>query len=501
MDQFNFSDYPNTNFNETNLDFILEETKKNSADIAKNTADIEELKTGGTIIDYEDLQNLPKINGVTLMGDKSLEDIGAASADELSDVKSAITYVTPEMFGAKGDGLTDDASAIQQAIDSGTPVFMAKNYRVNRTLDIENTETVIICPGTIIIDSDIVVFDIKSSSNIIKIKKIKGPAGTWSDGLWHFVGTAFKVDADGARVSYNELTVHIADRIKKVFEFYANGTFGTATNKCYFDYLFCEYGVYYSCGNSGLPWHNENQFFGSHVRGNYGVYTVKGETQTDPYNGNKFINFSFEGIVCAVKAEFFQYNNFENCRMAESLNGSYWIDLTADCHSNVFKTSTALNKNQINDLNNSIYPNVYIAQVFIATINGSSVAFGLGGNVYKQAAGWTADKVYATRRKFDLVGDGDSHDMPDIGLLDGWLVNVTRDNGPAYLNIPNGYGYGYGNGAEVIKLRVSSGNNLFIARLNGSNINKSLIPAADSGYYELRYMPNYEWVLTKVSEL
>lgn len=90
MDRFNFSDYPNTNFNETNLDFLLEETSKNSANIAKNTADIEELKAGGTIIDYEDLQNLPKINGVTLMGDKSLEDIGAASADELSDLKSAL---------------------------------------------------------------------------------------------------------------------------------------------------------------------------------------------------------------------------------------------------------------------------------------------------------------------------------------------------------------------------------------------------------------------------
>lgn len=87
MDQFNFSDYPNTNFNEVNLDFLLEETAKNSANIVKNTADIEELKAGGTAIDYEDLQNLPMINGVTLLGDKSLDDIGAANAHVLKNVK------------------------------------------------------------------------------------------------------------------------------------------------------------------------------------------------------------------------------------------------------------------------------------------------------------------------------------------------------------------------------------------------------------------------------
>lgn len=102
MDQFNFSDFPNTNFNETNLDFLLEET-------AKNTADIEELKAGGTVIDYEDLQNLPEINGITLIGDKSLEDIGAASADDVADLKSDI--------GDLSDLDTEDKSSLVNAIN------------------------------------------------------------------------------------------------------------------------------------------------------------------------------------------------------------------------------------------------------------------------------------------------------------------------------------------------------------------------------------------------
>ena len=84
------AEFPYTDFNKVNLDWIADELKNDKQQIAQNTADIEELKAGGTVIDYEDLQNLPEINGVTLIGDKSLDDIGAASADEVSDLKSAI---------------------------------------------------------------------------------------------------------------------------------------------------------------------------------------------------------------------------------------------------------------------------------------------------------------------------------------------------------------------------------------------------------------------------
>ena len=41
-------------------------------------------QTGGGTGDYEELQNLPQIGGVTLKGNKSLSDLGAASASDLS---------------------------------------------------------------------------------------------------------------------------------------------------------------------------------------------------------------------------------------------------------------------------------------------------------------------------------------------------------------------------------------------------------------------------------
>ena len=50
------------------------------------------------------------------------------NADLLINLK--FNYVTPEQYGAKGDGTTDDTTAVQTAINSGKPVFGAKTYKV-----------------------------------------------------------------------------------------------------------------------------------------------------------------------------------------------------------------------------------------------------------------------------------------------------------------------------------------------------------------------------------
>jgi len=55
---------------------------------------------------------------------------------------AADAFVTPEMYGAYGDGTHDDTAAIQAAVDSGeVVVFADKTYLMNGTVVIADRKT------------------------------------------------------------------------------------------------------------------------------------------------------------------------------------------------------------------------------------------------------------------------------------------------------------------------------------------------------------------------
>lgn len=73
-----------------------------------------------------------RLNGI----DSSLEDVK-------TNVKYLNVYYTPEMFGAKGDGITDDTKAVQQAIDyagiNGTVILPKKDnfYKISAPIELK----------------------------------------------------------------------------------------------------------------------------------------------------------------------------------------------------------------------------------------------------------------------------------------------------------------------------------------------------------------------------
>ena len=105
--------------------------------------------TGDKLRDLEVFTNALAVKKETT--DKTLEQENVAAdaksvGDEFTNLRSYLDstglYVTPQMYGAKADGTTDDATAIQDAINSGKVVYIPKgNYCITSTLVIPSTPT------------------------------------------------------------------------------------------------------------------------------------------------------------------------------------------------------------------------------------------------------------------------------------------------------------------------------------------------------------------------
>lgn len=65
-------------------------------------------------------------------------------ADAIEDMATSV-IVTPEMYGAVGDGVVDDTTAVQSALTNGNFIICSKTYKITNTLFIEGDKT--ICGG------------------------------------------------------------------------------------------------------------------------------------------------------------------------------------------------------------------------------------------------------------------------------------------------------------------------------------------------------------------
>lgn len=142
-----FNEFPQTNFHELNLDWIIKVIRE----IQKEWDDFKIDWEQDVIAQIDNwLESHPEY--ITTVMDGSLTEPKFAESLKLKAIKD---YVTPEMFGAKGDGTTDDTFAVINAFNycKTHDVYLYADEKTYRTgsdciLDFENYSFNVILNGS-----------------------------------------------------------------------------------------------------------------------------------------------------------------------------------------------------------------------------------------------------------------------------------------------------------------------------------------------------------------
>ena len=149
--------WPFTNFHDLNLDWIIRTVKVYTKKVDDFIADITEAwdsfkdwVTGQINQMHDDFAHYVDVTEGAL-------NTGAIADGAITKLKVDSTflkeienyYVTPEMYGATGDGQTDDTQAVDSALNSGKSVYLMDDstYKVD-VLQMSNIDNVSIIPSS-----------------------------------------------------------------------------------------------------------------------------------------------------------------------------------------------------------------------------------------------------------------------------------------------------------------------------------------------------------------
>lgn len=267
-------------------------------------------------------------------------------------------WVTPEQFGAVGDGVTDDTNAVQAAVDSGKKVLMTQKYLVTKPIRIKRDHVVI--DG---LDCELWVknnFAIKAEArhfdiSIGKCQSVYGsgtvettpvfPAGS---GFFLFDANFDVVRSDLYWYSYGYGNVFIGEA--KFMEYGIRLCPEIGETSCGIEYtvfsgndLWCEKCIDLTPQSNNRDfeaWANQNTFIGFRLRGKFGVFIDSNRRWT--VNGNTFYRCGLEGFLANGAGIYCNgiSNSFKDLRNAEveSLGeNAVWVSLGANAEFNKFE--------------------------------------------------------------------------------------------------------------------------------------------------------------------
>lgn len=394
---------------------------------------------------------------------------------EISDTFNDIQfYVTPQMYGAAGDGIANDTTAIQEALDSDFDVIIPEgNYKITSPLTITKNKNVK-CFGLIVVDAD--------CNGII----VGNDDPDVDDKGW-FIGKSIKLNISKRTLNWGAdftgvklINVWRAEIEIKVTGFYTGlklvgNNYGCAWNLLHNISIYnCFNGVVLEKVENG--WVNQNTFIGGSIAWSHSSVTAN-TTTSDPVTGltvigtdNSFYNLAIDGggtvtsdydyytgIDCA--GSWCHFNNMRLERVHLSIFTGNWNTLR-DCYMFEYMTITKSNLYSVQIFGhqiNTIIGESESALDIISLKNNGDLLRGYNSSNVKVAE--LANNGLLTLSSALLIGNG-------IGLFgysptnidnasadtqdNGFYISRCRDNANAQFGIVAGYKYNEDNESQLL---------------------------------------------------
>lgn len=337
------------------------------------------------LTDYEQAVNLPEINGHTLLGDKTGDELGlqnkipdieqyARFFDTVADMKASTdledgTYARTGGYYNVNDGgsalykirvlsdsdtiderfiislnaenvvaelITDGlvnicqvggqqnfAAVCNALLNDSKSIYVPKrNFNSESTIFITHNNTEFICDGDITFTGNNSVFMV-IASEFDKID-FNGTITCGNNNVF------LKLGSNTARLNNVDLYINRVSSCKIGLWLNPNNTHGVQFLRCHFNRIYSsEKGIFFNPGDTGANWINACTFIGGALHGPYGIVTRKGQNQVDPFNDNSFerIAFTSNSITLPLDIQFMINSWFDKMRMSENITGDYYVKL------------------------------------------------------------------------------------------------------------------------------------------------------------------------------
>lgn len=258
-------------------------------------------------------------NGFTIMPTAAIAKHKISIEDYVEDhvpedmlTKEDLMYLSPEMYGAKGDGVTNDATAIQNcinaAITAGVPVRGYGKYKIGAGIDIVASDTSIYL-HSLLLSAGTYAVTMTGRNNIFYCDTIDTYSVTGACG--------FRLATASSEVSchYNEIHIGRIEANTNAIEFvngYAENEKRMYYNKVFANTIVARYGNCFYFSGSQMA---ENSFYGKKLTctNGWGIYNYG----TSGIATNRFYGLTFEE---ACQNGVYGVATLIDCRTAEMMN-------------------------------------------------------------------------------------------------------------------------------------------------------------------------------------